>query len=183
MRVSHKGEYPMGTHAITGAHVVCLFLSMNNNAIPQTGSSVIASILSQARLGNPFLAADNEISHCKPAPEAAAKNAGPAKQVLKVVGYEQMTADNCNRFRKAACAAWNGHTDVEIDLSETTFIDCAGLGALIAVRNLTHQCKGIARLMNPTPSVQQLLDFTRTGQLFDIVNTPEVIDLETIANN
>ena len=148
---------------------------MNNNAIPQTGSSVIASILSQARLGNPFLAADNEISHRKPtrAYEARQDNIGASEQVLKVVGYEEMTAANCHLFRKSACAAWNGHTDVEINLSLTTLIDCAGLGALIALRNLTQKNKGVARLLNPAPSVRQLLDLTRTGQLFDIVNTSD----------
>jgi anti-anti-sigma factor len=148
---------------------------MNNNAVPQTVGSAIASLLGGIILPNPFLTADHEISNRTPTParEVQEESIGASEQVLKVAGYEEMTAANCNQFRKAACAAWKGHTDVEIDLSETTLIDCAGLGALIAVRNLTHERKGVARLMNPTPSVQQMLDFTRTGQLFDIINTPE----------
>ena len=148
---------------------------MNNNAIPQTGGSTIASTLGYAMLCNPFLAADNEIFHRESARSSAAQeeSIGASEQVLRVVGFEEMTAANSHLFRKTACAAWKGHTDVEIDLSQTTLIDCAGLGALIAVRNLTQERKGVARLMNPTPPVQQLLDLTRTGQLFDIVNTPD----------
>lgn len=137
--------------------------------------SIVAAALSYARLCNPFLAADNEIFSSEPAPrcDVPEENIGAPELLLKVVGYEEMTAANCKQFRTAACAAWKGHTDVEIDLSETTFIDCAGVGALIAVRNLTQERKGVARLMNPTSSVQQMLDFTRTAQLFDIVNTPD----------
>ena len=139
---------------------------MINNAILQTESSLCASIPSHAILRNPFLAVENDVSIREP-------GVPPSEQVLRVVGFEEMTAANCQLFRKTACAAWNGHADVEIDLSETTFIDCAGLGALIAVRNLTLRRNGVARLMNPTSTVQQMLDLTRTGQLFEIVNASD----------
>ena len=140
---------------------------MINNALLQTESSPCASVPGPAILRNPFSTVENQISAGEPL------RTGDSAQVLRVVGYEEMTATNCSRFRKAACAAWNGHRDVEIDLSETTLIDCAGLGALIAVRNLTHERRGVARLMNPTSSVQQMLDLTRTGLLFDIINTAD----------
>lgn len=63
----------------------------------------------------------------------------------------------------------NGHTSVEIDLSQTTSIDFAGLGALLAIRNLTRDRKGVVRLVKPSSSVQQLLDLMRAGQFFEIV--------------
>ena len=139
------------------------------------GGSAIASVLGGTMLRNPFIAVKNDISICEPVPasDSRADTIGTSEQVLRIVGFTEMTAANCTQFRKAACAAWNGHTDVEIDLSQTTFIDCAGLGALIAARKLARGRNGVARLMNPTPSVQQLLELTRTGQLFDIVNTEE----------
>ncbi len=147
---------------------------MKNNLIPQIRGPSSASILDGIILRNPFLAAENEISNPESTPvsDVRQENIRASEKILRVVGYEEMTAANSNLFRKTACAAWLGHTNVEIDLSETTFIDCAGLGALIAVRNLTRARNGIARLMNPTSSVQQMLDFTRTGQLFEIVNAP-----------
>jgi len=137
---------------------------MINNTIPKTESFICAA--SHAILHDPFLAVENDIFIGGPS------HTGAFRKLLKVVGYEEITAATCERFRKAACAAWEEHTDVEIDLSHTALIDCAGLGALIAVRNLTRERKGVARLMNPAPPVQQLLDLTRAGQLFDIVNTP-----------
>jgi anti-anti-sigma factor len=150
---------------------------MINNALIQTESSVCASIPRHAIPHNRFLAVGNDFSIREPGIPIS-------EQVLKVVGFEEMTAANCNRFRTAACAAWKGHADVEIDLSETTFIDCAGIGALIAVRNLTLEHNGVARLMHPTASVQQMLDLTRTGQLFDIVNTPHAdLDFGPAAHN
>ena len=152
---------------------------MINNAIPQTESSVSASVPNRAILRNSFLAVKNDVPVRAPDAELLSACTSrrdflpPSEQVLRVAGYEEMTAANCNQFRKAACAAWNEHTDVEIDLSQTTLIDCAGLGALIAVRNLTRERKGVARLMNPTSCVRQMLDLTRTGQLFDIINAAD----------
>ena len=91
-------------------------------------------------------------------------------EVLMVEGFAELTAANCKLFRKQVCAALNGHTVVEIDLSQTALVDCAGLGALIVIRNLTRDRKGAVRLLNPTPPVQQLLDLVRAGEIFEIVN-------------
>ena len=50
-------------------------------------------------------------------------------------------------------------------------MDCAGLGALIALRNLARGRNGGVRLLNRTPIVQQLFDVVRAGHMFEIVNT------------
>jgi anti-anti-sigma factor len=108
-----------------------------------------------------------------------ASPAGPASiggEVLSVVGCAELTAANSNRFRKEVCAALNGHTVVEIDLSRTTTMDCAGLGALIALRNLARRRNGVVRLMNPTSRLTQLLDLMRAGEIFEIVNTRRTDD-------
>ena len=91
--------------------------------------------------------------------------------VLKVAGVAELTAMNCDPFQKQVCAAWNGHTVVEIDLSETTFMDCAGLSALVTIRNLTHGRNGAVRLINPTSPARQFLDLVRAGQIFEIIHT------------
>jgi len=97
-----------------------------------------------------------------------------AEKVLSVVGFEELTAANSKLFRKKVCAALNGHTVVEIDLSQTVFMDCAGLGALIAICNLVRGRKIRVRLVNPTLRVEQLLHIMRAGQILQIVNRPPV---------
>lgn len=96
------------------------------------------------------------------------------EKVLTIVGFAELTAANSKLIRKRVCAALNGHTAVEIDLSQTTYMDCAGLGALIAIRNPARGRKIAVRLINPTLQVQQLLHIMRAGQILEIVNRPEV---------
>ena len=81
-----------------------------------------------------------------------------------------MTAANSERVERRIRADLNGHTNIEIDLSRTTFMDCTGLGVLIALRNLARARKGGVRLVNPTPTVQRLLDVVRAGEIFEIVD-------------
>jgi anti-anti-sigma factor len=109
-------------------------------------------------------------------PASRAEPASTGGDVLSVVGFAELTAANCNRFRKKVSAALNGHKVVEIDLSRTTTMDCAGLGALIALRNLARRQNGVVRLMNPTSRLTQLLNLMRAGEIFEIVNTRRTDD-------
>jgi anti-anti-sigma factor len=90
--------------------------------------------------------------------------------VLMIAGLEEFTAANAGVFRTQVCAALNGHSVVEVDLSRTTAMDCAGLGALVAVRNLAHRRNGAVRLMGATPVVQRLFEVVRAEDLFEVVN-------------
>ena len=92
-------------------------------------------------------------------------------EVLRVGGFAELTAANSDRVGRKIRADLNGHTTIEIDLSRTTFMDCTGLGALISLRNLARTRNGRVRLLNPTPTVQQLFDVVRAEEIFDIVNT------------
>jgi len=76
-----------------------------------------------------------------------------------------------DRVGRKIRAGLNGHTTIEIDLSRTTFMDCTGLGALIALRKLARARNGGVRLVNPTPTVQRLFNVLRAGELFEIVDT------------
>ena len=89
--------------------------------------------------------------------------------VLRVAGLTELTARHASRFRRQVGTLLNGHTVIEIDLSRTTCMDCAGLGALIAISNLTLDRSGVIRLINPNPHVQKLLDLMRAGEIFEIV--------------
>jgi anti-sigma B factor antagonist len=92
-------------------------------------------------------------------------------EILRVGGFAELTAANSDRVGEKIRAGLNGHTTIEIDLSRTTFMDCTGLGALISLRNLARARNGAVRLVNPTPTVQQLFDVVRAGHMFEIVNT------------
>jgi anti-anti-sigma factor len=100
-----------------------------------------------------------------------------ANEVLTVGGFPELTAANNELFRKQVCTALNGHTTIEIDLSRTTFMDCAGLSALIALRKFARGRNGVMRVLNPSPAVQQLFDVVRAGHMFEIVSTRPTADL------
>ncbi len=60
---------------------------------------------------------------------------------------------------------------IEIDLSQTVFLDSCGLGALVMLyKTATARNGGIKmRLLNPTPPVQQIFELTRMHRIFEIV--------------
>jgi len=91
-------------------------------------------------------------------------------EVLRVGGFAELTAANSERVERRIRADLNGHTNIEIDLSRTTFMDCTGLGVLIALRNLARARKGGVRLVNPNSTVQRLFDVVRAGEIFEIVD-------------
>ncbi|PYV51158.1 MAG: hypothetical protein DMG98_26555 [Acidobacteria bacterium] len=95
---------------------------------------------------------------------------GSLEEVLTFEGFNELTAANADMFRKEVHAAVNGHKVIEVDLSQTTFMDCGGLGALIALRNLARDRNGMVRLLNPTQPVHLLLEVMGFGNIFEIVD-------------
>lgn len=89
---------------------------------------------------------------------------------LTISGLKELGASNANSFRDHARAALTESQKViEIDLSQTMFVDSCGLGALISLHKLACTRNGQVRLLNPTPPVQQILELTRMHRLFEIV--------------
>ncbi len=90
--------------------------------------------------------------------------------ILLITGVKELGATNANSFRDQVRASIaEGHKFVEIDLSETMFLDSCGLGALIALHKTICSRQGLVRLVNPTPPVQQILELTRMHRIFEIV--------------
>jgi len=91
-------------------------------------------------------------------------------ETLSVVGVRELGADNSQTFREEVRAALpDALRNIEIDLSQTSFLDSCGLGALISLRKTATSRNGKVRLMNPTPRVQLLFDVTRMQNIFEIV--------------
>lgn len=90
--------------------------------------------------------------------------------ILRVCAVRQLGAANANAFRDWVREAMEApyHT-IEVDLSQTTFLDSCGLGALVALHKTACSRQGKLRLLNPQPQVQQLLDLTRLSHIFDVV--------------
>lgn len=90
---------------------------------------------------------------------------------LSISDIPELTAVNSAHFRDEVRASMSAMPSViEINLSQTRFMDSSGLGALFVLYRAASQGKGvILRLLNPTPEIQQLLELTQMQQLFEIV--------------
>lgn len=85
---------------------------------------------------------------------------------------KELSAANSNMFREKSKAALpNPLKSIEIDLSQTQYVDSCGLGALISLYKAANVFNsGVTiRLLNPPPSVQQLFELTRMHRIFEIV--------------
>ena len=92
-------------------------------------------------------------------------------QCLSISDIPELTAVNSTLFRDEVRASLSAQPAViEINLSQTRFMDSSGLGALFALyRAASHGHGAILRLLYPTPEIQQLLELTQMQQLFEIV--------------
>ncbi len=74
----------------------------------------------------------------------------------------------CQKVRDALPAAVQA---IEIDLSQTEFLNSSGLGELIALQKITFQehGKAMVSVLNPPPPVEQLFELTRLHKLFPIL--------------
>ena len=57
-----------------------------------------------------------------------------------------------------------------VDLSDVGFMDSSGLSVLISAFKQARAVKGDVVLLNPSPTVQTLIELTRMQQVFDIVD-------------
>jgi anti-sigma B factor antagonist len=90
---------------------------------------------------------------------------------LAISEIPELTAVNSGQFRDRVGAALPAAPSViEIDLSQTQFVDSSGLGALFALyRSAGNGRNCTLRLLNPAPEIQQLFELTQMHQLFEIV--------------
>jgi anti-sigma B factor antagonist len=92
-------------------------------------------------------------------------------ETLNVSEIKELGAANSQVFRDQVRGAFGElQRNIQIDLSETNFVDSCGLGALISLHKTTCNRNGTVRLLNPTPPVQQILELTRMHRIFEIVN-------------
>ena len=93
---------------------------------------------------------------------------------LTVRDVQELSAANARSFQNEICAAFSaGLKTVEIDLSQITFVDSCGVGALVSLYKAANDQSRkeivAVRLLNPQPPVQQVLELTRMHHIFEIV--------------
>jgi anti-sigma B factor antagonist len=92
------------------------------------------------------------------------------KQTLSITGLSELSAANAVAFRDQTRAALTDQIKtLDVDMSLTRFVDSSGLGALISVHKTLVSRGGTVRILNPTPTAQQILELTRLHRVFEIV--------------
>jgi anti-anti-sigma factor len=90
---------------------------------------------------------------------------------LDVTEIDELVTSTANSFQSALRAALPpGVTQINLDLSQTDWVDCGGLGALVALRKGACKQNGSVniRLINPTAPVRRLFALLRLDQSFPI---------------
>lgn len=91
-------------------------------------------------------------------------------ELLRISGIMELSSSNAGLFQEQVLARFGGETkDIEIDLSETVLVDCSGLGALLALDRVCRDRNGSLRLLDPSPTVEQILELTRMENVMEIV--------------
>jgi anti-sigma B factor antagonist len=89
---------------------------------------------------------------------------------LSISGVKELGAANSQTFRDQVREALTpDQRNIEIDMSQTMFLDSCGLGALISLHKTACSRQGVVRLLNPTPPVDQILNLTRLHNVFEVV--------------
>src|ERR1700747_1178305 len=96
---------------------------------------------------------------------------------LRISDWRELGSPNANAFRDwVRSSLANGQRNIELEMSQATFIDSCGLGALIALHKTACARHGALRLLSPQPAVRQILELTRMHRIFEIA-TPEATPL------
>jgi anti-sigma B factor antagonist len=88
---------------------------------------------------------------------------------LRISDVTELGSTNAHTFRDwVRSSLAKGQRNIELDLSQATFIDSCGLGALIALHKTACAKNGALRLVSPQPAVRQILELTRMHRIFEI---------------
>jgi anti-anti-sigma factor len=91
-------------------------------------------------------------------------------ETLQVSGLKELGENNAGIFRQQVLSALKqNQTKLEVDLSELSFVDSRGLATLLELKKSFVDEHAVS-LRNPSPPVQQILEFTRMSNVFLIVN-------------
>jgi anti-sigma B factor antagonist len=93
-----------------------------------------------------------------------------------IIGFAEagsLEATNSPEFREKVAALLEGKSKVVMDLSNVTFMDSSGIGALVAISRSLSANDGELRLVKLTPAVQTVFELTRLYRAFEIYGSEE----------
>ena len=92
-------------------------------------------------------------------------------ETVRISEIKELDASSSEKFHSIITAGLPvAFTYLDIDLSRTGFIDCGGVGALIALhkRARRRNAKATLRLLNPSTPARRIFQLTRLDRLFPI---------------
>jgi len=92
---------------------------------------------------------------------------------LNVSEISELATATSSSFQSELGAALSADVrNIDLDLSQTAFVDCGGLGALVAIRKKASNGHGSAtvRLLNPPKLLQQMVTLTKMSGIFPMGN-------------
>ena len=90
----------------------------------------------------------------------------PSTVLVSVIGEADMATAPALRDRLLGVLREQAPAVVEVDLAGVVFLDCAAIGALVAVRNAAIEAGGEMRVSHLQPIVRRVLDVTGLLDLF-----------------
>src|SRR5687767_8316908 len=90
---------------------------------------------------------------------------------LNITEVKDLCSANSDSVRQEVCKSLPPAVKtIEVDLSQTRFVDSCGLGALIGVYKMaTRNGEVTLRLVNPSAPLQQMFELTRLHRIFEVV--------------
>jgi anti-anti-sigma factor len=92
---------------------------------------------------------------------------------LTVSDIQELAAATASSFQTELSAALRASfRQIEFDLSETTFVDCGGLAALVAIRKLAGRLgTATVSLLNPPQAMQRMVNLLNLNAVFPVQTT------------
>lgn len=103
------------------------------------------------------------------------------EKLLVAVTAPRLDVVNSAEFRDLLLGLLKpGHRLVMIDLSEVTYLDSSGLGALVSLRKRLGEA-GVIKLVNLSPAVRRVFSLTGLGKVFTIFESRAQASQEDLA--
>jgi anti-anti-sigma factor len=90
---------------------------------------------------------------------------------LSVSGIKELATTTASSFQSELSAALRyGVKRIDLDLSQTTFVDCGGLGALVAIwkKACDSSSSVTVHLLNPPKLLQRMVNLMKMENVFPI---------------